>query len=85
MKLTIEERLRKIEQRNLKVETDKTWETSLTRRLSIAVLTYMVVVVYLLLIGAERPFIDAIVPPLGFLLSGLVMRRIREIWQHKQK
>lgn len=81
MKQNMKARIRQIELRNQKVETDKAWETSLTRRVSITVLMYLVVLAYLLIIGSERPFIDAFVPPIGFLLSTLVMRHIRYIWQ----
>jgi hypothetical protein len=35
MKKSIEERLEKIEKRNSRVELDKAWETSWTRKLSI--------------------------------------------------
>lgn len=43
----IEKRVENIEKRNERVEKDKAWETSWTRKLSIAVLTYAVVCVYL--------------------------------------
>ncbi len=81
MKTSIEQRLRAIEERNRRVELDKTWETSWTRKLTIAGLTYIVVVSYLLVIGNDRPFINALVPPLGFVLSTLLLRRVRQIWQ----
>ena len=42
----IEEEIREIKERNKRVELDKKWETSLTRKICIAVLTYIVVVVY---------------------------------------
>jgi hypothetical protein len=76
-----ESRLKAIEDRNARVELDKKWETSWVRRLSIATLTYFVVVGYLFVIGNDRPFINAIVPPVGFLLSTLVMKQIRRVWQ----
>lgn len=81
MKSLLETRLSKIEARNQRVELDKAWETSWTRRLSIASLTYVVVVLYLLIVGNDRPFINACVPPSGFLLSTLVMTRVRKFWQ----
>lgn len=80
---SVEKRLRAIETRNIRVELDKKWETSWTRRLSIAVLTYIVVVCYLLIIGNNKPFINAFVPAIGFLLSTLVLGNIRSIWQKK--
>lgn len=77
----LEKRLKIIEDRNARVEQDKKWETSWIRRISIATLTYAVVVSYLFAIGNDQPLIDAIVPPVGFLLSTLVMKQIRKMWQ----
>ena len=77
----IERRVKAIEERNLRVEADKAWETSWTRRLTIASLTYLVIVGYLLMIEAEKPFISALVPAIGFLLSTLVLRKVRGWWQ----
>lgn len=79
----LEKRVSEIEKRNKKVSLDKSWETSWTRRISIAVLTYVVVLVYLFVIGNDRPWINAIVPPTGFILSTLAVQSIRKIWQGK--
>ena len=46
MKKDLEKEIEKIKQRNRKVEIDKAWETSYVRKISIAVLTYMIVVIY---------------------------------------
>lgn len=77
----LEKRIKAIEKRNDRVGLDKAWETSWTRRLSIAVLTYFVVLAYLFVIGNDRPWINAIVPPVGFLLSTLAVGWIRNMWQ----
>lgn len=82
--VSIEKRIEAIEKRNNKVSLDKKWETSWTRRLSIAALTYIVVLVYLFVIGNDNPWINAIVPPTGFLLSTLAMGWIRKTWQKQQ-
>jgi hypothetical protein len=74
-------RIEKIEQRNLTVSADKTWETSWTRKISIIVLTYLVVLVYLFVIGNDNPWINAIVPPTGYFLSTLAIRQLRTVWQ----
>lgn len=78
---SIEKRLEAIEKRNKKVELDKAWEISWTRRLSIALLTYAVVVSYLIAIDKEQPFINGIVPVIGFILSTLALSWIKKIWQ----
>lgn len=77
----LETRLEAIEARNKKVESDKAWEVSWTRRISIAVLTYIVIVSYLLYIENDEPYINAVVPVVGFLLSTLAISWIKKIWQ----
>ncbi len=77
----LEARVRAVEKRNQSVEADKAWETSWTRRISIALLTYAIVVAYLFVIDNDKPFVNAIIPPVGFILSTLVMKSIRNFWQ----
>lgn len=80
---TIEERLARIETRNQRVEGDKAWETSWTRRISIMVLTYLVVSAYLYFVVHIDPWINALVPVIGFLLSTLTMSLLKKWWQTK--
>ena len=80
-----ESRLSAIEARNARVELEKAWEVSWTRRLSLAVLTYLVIAGYLIAIHKDKPFINALVPAIGFFLSTLVLRRVKELWQAKNK
>ena len=47
----LEKEIKEIKQRNKRVELDKKWETSLTRRLCICLLTYVIVVIYSYLIS----------------------------------
>ena len=42
----LENKIKDIEDRNKRVELDKTCETSWTRRLCICILTYIVVIIY---------------------------------------
>lgn len=58
---TIEDRLAAIEARNGRVEGDKAWETSWTRRVSIMMLTYLVVAAYLHFVIHINPWINALV------------------------
>lgn len=78
---TLEQRIDFVEQRNIRVEQDKAWETSWTRRISIGILTYLVILAYLTVIHNQNPYINAIVPAIGFVLSTLVLKRIRDFWQ----
>lgn len=77
----LEKRIKAIEDRNERVELDKEWETSWARRISITVFTYIVVAIYLLVIGNDRPFINALVPAVGYLLSTLALKSVRNFWQ----
>lgn len=79
-----EKRLAAIEDRNHKVELDKAWETSWQRRLLILALTYAVVVSYFLFIDVDRPFLNAIVPTLGFYLSTLTLAFAKKYWINKR-
>ena len=83
--LQLEKRIAAIEARNKKVESDKAWETSWSRRLSIGGLTYIIIVIYLHIIHNNAPFINALIPVLGFILSTLLLRRIKELWQNRDQ
>lgn len=77
----LEARVAAIEERNHKVEQDKAWETSWVRRLTVALLTYGVVVTYLNVINNDQPWVNGIVPAVGYLLSTLVLKSVRGLWQ----
>jgi len=81
-----EEKIKKIEERNKRVELDKKWETSWTRKLCIMVLTYFVVIIYSYLIrNFDYIFLSSLVPVIGFLLSTLSLKLIRKIWESSLK
>lgn len=80
--MDLEERIKKIEERNKKVELDKTWETSWTRKIFIMILTYIVVIVYSYLIRKyDNILLSSLVPVIGFTLSTLSLKLIRKIWE----
>jgi len=81
----LEQEIQSIKERNSKVELDKRWETSLTRKVSILGLTYLLVVIFFYVIEVAKPFVNAIVPALGFLLSTLTLPLIKSWWLKKQK
>ena len=58
----IEHEIEKIKDRNQKVELDKARETSLARKFAIALLTYIVIVIFFTIVQLGNPFINAIVP-----------------------
>lgn len=72
-----------LKERNVRVELDKKWETSFSRRISIAILTYLAIVLFFCFAKLSKPFVNAIVPTLGFLLSTLSLDFIRKRWIKK--
>ena len=44
----LESRLAEIESRNARVENDKAWETSWTFKLTIAIMTYLILGIYMM-------------------------------------
>lgn len=77
---TLEQRVKKLEARNARVEADKAWETSWARKIAIAVLTYLVVVSYLHFVIGIEPWLNALVPVVGFLLSTLTLSYLKRLW-----
>lgn len=77
----LEKRIERIEARNRKVETDKAWETSWTRKVLIALFTYLAIALYFQFVVKIDPWINAIVPTVGFLLSTLTMPFFRKLWE----
>ncbi|HET6925121.1 MAG TPA: hypothetical protein VFH39_04790 [Candidatus Saccharimonadales bacterium] len=73
-------RIEQLEARNRRVEADKGWETSWTRRLAIMFLTYWIVVAYLQFVVHIDPWINALVPVIGFFLSGLTLTLLKRQW-----
>jgi hypothetical protein len=80
-----ESRLKAIEERNNRVEVDKAWETSWTRKIAIAVLTYLVVVAYLHFVIHINPWLNALVPVVGFLLSTLTISYLKKLWTENKE
>ncbi len=78
---SIEERVSRIENRNKAVEKEKAWETSYTRRLLIALFTYLSIALYLKFVVRIEPWLNAIVPTVGFLLSTASLPYIKRLWE----
>lgn len=82
----LEKEIENIKQRNKRVELDKKWETSWTRKLCICILTYIVVVIYSYMVrNYDNIFLSSLVPVIGFTLSTLSLRYIRKIWEKNIK
>ena len=84
MEKELKKEIEEIKIRNKRVEKDKAWETSYTRKICIAILTYIVVVLYSYLINnISNIFLSSIVPVIGFLLSTLSLKIVRRIWESR--
>ena len=78
----LEKEIAAIKARNKKVETDKAWETSWTRRICIMILTYIVVVIYSFTISkVQNVWLSSLVPVIGFTLSTLSLGLVRKLWE----
>lgn len=82
---TTEERFSQIERRNRRVEAEKAWETSGTRRAWIFAFTYLVALAWLILINDTDPALKALVPAAGWLLSTLSLPWIKKRWMKHHK
>ncbi len=76
----LEKEILTIKKRNKRVETDKAWETSITRKIIIAILTYFVIVLFFFFAGLPKPFINSIVPTAGFVFSTLSLPHFKKLW-----
>lgn len=80
--MDIEKEINEIKNRNKRVELDKAWETSLTRKIGICILTYMVVIIYSYIIKKfDNIWLSSIVPVIGFSISTLSLKFVRKIWE----
>lgn len=82
----LENEIAKIKERNKRVELDKAWETSWTRKICICILTYIVVVIYSYLINKNNNiWLSSLVPVIGFTLSTVSLNLVRTVWEKNRK
>lgn len=81
--MDIEREIEIIKERNGRVEADKAWEVSFTRRISIAIATYLVALLWLAIIGETSIWLKAVVPTGGYIISTLSLPFIKK-WWHNQ-
>ncbi|ELR99672.1 hypothetical protein GLO73106DRAFT_00035240 [Gloeocapsa sp. PCC 73106] len=80
MMMDLEKEIAAIKARNQKVEADKAWETSMFRKIAILIITYTFALILMFLINVKHPYLDALVPTLGFYLSTLSLDFGKKIW-----
>ena len=78
--MNLEQKIKKIQKRNAKVELDKSWETSCERIFIVAVLTYIVMIIFFYFAELPKPFANSIVPALAFILSTLTLPIFKRWW-----
>ena len=81
----LEDEIEALKQRNTAVELDKAWETGWNRKLLISLFTYLAIGIYMWAVDIDRPWLNAIVPTTGFLLSTLTMSYFKKLWINSQK
>lgn len=81
----LKQRLDAIEHRNKTVESDKAWEVSYTRRGLLILFTYLSIGLYMWAIAVPQPWLSAIVPSVGFLLSTLTLPYVKRWWIQRRK
>lgn len=81
--MDFEKEILEIKQRNQRVETDKAWEISWIRRLTIFIMTYIVATAWLMIIHEPHLWWKAFVPAAGYLLSTLSLSVIKNFCINK--
>lgn len=76
----LQKEIDKIKIRNKLVEAEKAWEISWTRKLLVFTLTYLVIVIFFLVVNLPDPFANAVVPSLAFILSTLTVPIFKLWW-----
>lgn len=80
--MDLNKEIEEIKKRNKRVELDKAWETSWTRKICICILTYIVVVAYSYIVkNYDNILLSSLVPVIGFTLSTLSLKYVRKIWE----
>ena len=81
----IKKDIQEIKERNTRVEMDKAWEISLFRKVLVVILTYIVVVLFFFFAGLPKPFLNAFIPTIAFILSTLSVSYFKKLWIKNKK
>lgn len=77
--------IEEIKTRNRRVEADKAWEVSWTRKFIIFLLTYFVIVIFFFVAELPDPFENAVVPSVAFVLSTFTVPLFKKWWLKKSR
>lgn len=81
----LQQEVETIKARNKRVEADKAWETSWTRNIFIAVVTFILAYILMLLITESQPFGKALVGSVLYLLSTQTYGLLKKWWLKNRK
>lgn len=81
----ITKEIEQLKARNERVEADKAWEVSWTRRLLIALITFIVASIWLWVIEENNVFLKAVIPTAGYILSTFSIPLIKRLWMKNVK
>ena len=75
----LEKEIENIKLRNKKVELDKKWETSWTRRICICILTYIVVIIYSYIVrNYDNIFLSSLVPVIRIYIIYFIIENYKK-------
>lgn len=83
--MDLEQEILQIKKRNARVEAEKAWETSSVRKILIAVITYLFMVLLMRSLNIANPLINALVPTFGYILSTLTISFAKRVWLTRRK
>ncbi len=76
----MEAKIQAISERNKRVEADKAWETSSTRKVCIFVITYLAALIFFTVNSLPIPYLQALIPSCGYLISTITLPPIKQWW-----
>lgn len=80
---TTEQKIEEILERNRRVESDKAWETSWSRRLMITAFTYLIAFAFMQVADLKEPALSACIPAGGYFFSTLSIPFLKQFWVEK--
>ena len=82
---SLQEEIEKIKTRNKRVEADKAWETSKTRALFVALVTFALAFLFMVLIDEREPLWKALAGSIAYLASTTTYGILKNLWLKRQK
>ena len=81
----IEDRVRRLEKRQRVSDTNRSWQNSMARKLTISGCLYVTSALLLILTLTPGWFVCAFVPVIGYWLSGIALWLVRDFWENVGK